>query len=67
LFACLSSVGCFLGILYFLATLHLLMSISHACPLRSELPHSGYFLVSYIYLQKHIISSFLIAELYFTV
>ena len=32
--------------------MHLLMSIYHACPFRSELPHSGYFLVPSICLKN---------------
>jgi len=49
----LLSVGCILGVLYFLVNIHLSVSTYHACPFGSELPHSGrYFLVPSICLQN---------------
>jgi hypothetical protein len=41
LFNFLLSVSCIIGILYFLANIHLLVNTYHACPFKSGLPHSG--------------------------
>jgi hypothetical protein len=46
------SVGYVMGILYFMANIHLSLSIYHVCPFGFEVPHTGYFLVPTIGLQN---------------
>jgi hypothetical protein len=53
LFNFLESVGCAMDIMYFLANIHLSLSIYNAYPFGSRLPHSGwYFLDPPIWLQN---------------
>ena len=47
----LQSVGFILGILCFLANIHLPVNTYHACPFGSELPHSGWYFLPPKYLQ----------------